>query len=201
MGETEYVREFEDLTLARVLLAEDRPSQALALLDPMLAAAGAAGRRGAVIEIHALRALARHALDEPEEALEEIEQALALAEPEGYLRLFVDMGQPMAALLKAAGSRGVAPHYVGRLLAAFAPAGQAEPAAERQPLVEPLTDRELEVLELLAEGLSNREIGRRLFVSLPTVKSHTGSIYGKLGVHSREQAVARARALAILPPH
>jgi LuxR family maltose regulon positive regulatory protein len=201
MGETEYLREFEDLTLARVLLAQDRPSDALDLLEPMLAAASGAGRKGAAIEICALRAMARHALDEPEEALEEIEQALALAEPEGYLRLFLDMGQPMVDLLKAAGSRGIAPHYVGRLLAAVAPAGQAEPAVERQPLVEPLTDRELEVLELLAEGLSNRQIGQRLFVSLPTVKSHTGSIYGKLGVHSREQAVARARALAILPPH
>jgi LuxR family maltose regulon positive regulatory protein len=103
-------------------------------------------------------------------------------------------------ILRAAGSRGIAPQYVGRLLAAFAPRAAVPAGVEDQPLVEPLSERELEVLALLAEGLSNREIGRRLFISLPTVKSHTSSIYGKLGVHDREQAVARARALEILPP-
>ena len=200
VGQTEYLREFEDLTLARVLLAEGQPQEALALLDPMLPAARDAARFGAVIENQALRALAFHALDQPDAALEALEQALALAEPEGYVRLFVAMGSPMAALLKAAGSRGIASQYVARLLAAFAPQAPPRPAIERQPLVEPLTGRELEVLELLAEDLANREIGRRLFISLPTVKSHTRSIYGKLGVHSREEAVARARELHILPP-
>ncbi len=199
VGATQYLREFEDLTLVRVLLDEDRAAEALALLTPMLSAAGDAGRGAAVIEIQALRALALRAQNELEEALEALRQALTLAEPEGYLRLFVDMGRPMVELLKVAGSHGLLPQYVARLLAACAPDEPAQLGLERQPLVEPLTERELAVLQLLAEHLSNREIGRRLVISLPTVKSHTRSIYGKLGVDSREQAVARARALAILP--
>jgi LuxR family maltose regulon positive regulatory protein len=123
-----------------------------------------------------------------------------LAAPEGYVRTFVDLGKSLVPVLNHAASRGVAPQYAARLLSAFDHDQPALPSLERQPLVEPLTERELEVLQLLAEQLSNREIGRRLFISLPTVKSHTSSIYGKLAVHSREEAVARARALAILPP-
>jgi LuxR family maltose regulon positive regulatory protein len=200
VGETEYLREFEDLTLARVLLAGGDASGALALLDALLPPARAAGRFASAVEIEALRAVALHALDEADAALAALAQALARAEPEGYVRVFVDVGPPMAALLKEAGSRGIAPRYVGRLLAAFPPVTPHPASPAGQPLVEPLTERELDVLRLLAERLSNREIGRRLFVSLPTVKSHTSSIYGKLGVHSREDAVARARALGILPP-
>ncbi|MBN1660530.1 MAG: tetratricopeptide repeat protein [Anaerolineae bacterium] len=200
VGKTEYLREFEELTLARLLLAGGRPAEALALAEAMLPAAVEAGRGGSVIDLHALRALACHALNRRDAALAALAQALALAEPEGYVRLFVDLGGPMAALLKGAGSRGLAPRYVGQLLAAFASGSVATVAAEDQPLVEPLSERELEVLVLLAQGLSNAEIGRRLFISLPTVKSHTGSIYGKLGVHARAQAVARARELGMLPP-
>jgi LuxR family maltose regulon positive regulatory protein len=195
-AETEYLRESEDLTLARTLLAEGQSVAALSLLDTLLAPARAAGRMAAVIEIQALRALA---LPTPDEALHALQGALGLAEPEGYVRLFVDAGEPMQALLKQAAVRGMAPHYVSRLLAAFGP---SHPVAARvpQPLVEPLTDRELEVLRLLAEDLSNQEIGRRLFISLPTVKSHTRNIYGKLGVRSRAEAVDQAQALGILPP-
>jgi LuxR family maltose regulon positive regulatory protein len=195
IGETEYLREFEDLTLVRVLLADGRPAEALALLDARLSPARDAGRMNAVIEIQILRALA---LSTPDEALDALRQALALAEPEGYVRLFLDGGEPMRAQLKQAAARGIAPQYVSRLLSALGPSGEVVSKA-RQPLVEPLTDRELEVLHLLAEDLPNREIGLRLFISLPTVKSHTRSIYGKLGVRSREEAVARARALGILP--
>jgi len=195
VGQTEYLREFEDLTLARVLLAEGQSAEALALLDARLLPAKAAGRMSAVIDIQTLRALA---LPAPEKALDALQEALNLAEPEGYVRLFLDAGEPMQALLKRAVARGVAPHYVSRLLAAFGPSRQLVPKTP-QPLVEPLTGRELEVLQLLAEDLSNREIGRRLFISLPTVKSHTRTIYGKLGVHNREEAVARAQALSILP--
>ncbi|MGD8398196.1 MAG: LuxR C-terminal-related transcriptional regulator [Anaerolineae bacterium] len=200
VGDTEYLREYEDLTLARVLLAGDDAAGALALLDAMLPPARAAGRWGSAIEIQALRAIALHALDEPDAALAALAQALDQAQPESYVRLFVDMGRPMMALLKAAGSRGIAPRYVGQLLAAFSAIDTHGPTLEPQPLVEPLTERELDVLRLLAQRLSNREIGRRLFISVPTVKSHTGNIYGKLGVHSRDDAVARARALGILPP-
>jgi LuxR family maltose regulon positive regulatory protein len=126
------------------------------------------------------------------------------------VRSFVDVGEPMRALLKRATSKGITPAYVARLLAAYdMPAEEwiQEPTAHLaprlpvvQPLVEPLSERELEVLHLLAEGLSNKEIGQRLFIALPTVKSHTRNIYGKLAVHSRREAVAQALALGILPP-
>ncbi len=149
----------------------------------------------AVIDIQALRALA---LSDPDAALDALQQALNLAEPEGYVRLFLDLGEPMQALLKRVAARGIAPRYVSRLLAAFDPSRQVA-SKTPQPLIEPLTDRELEVLHLLAEDLSNREIGERLFISLPTVKSHTRNIYGKLGVNDREEAVTRGQALGILP--
>ena len=200
VGETEYLREFEDLTLVRVLLAEAAPGQALGILGGALPSATNAGRMGRAIEIQALRALALHALDQPAAALEAIDRALLLAEPERYVRTFLDLGEPLVPLLKRAASHGTTPQYAAHLLAAFDRHERAKTALERQPLVEPLTERELEVLQLLAEQLSNREIGHRLFISLPTVKSHTSSIYGKLAVHSREEAVAKAQALAILPP-
>jgi len=195
VGETEYLREFEDLTLARVLLALGQRAEILALLDARLVQAKNAGRMSAVIDIQALRALA---LSDPDASLDALQQALNLAEPEGYVRLFLDAGEPMQAWLKRAAARGIAPQYVGRLLAAFDPSRQAA-SKTPQPLIEPLTDRELEVLHLLAEDLSNREIGERLFISLPTVKSHTRNIYGKLGVNDRGEAVTRAQALGILP--
>jgi LuxR family maltose regulon positive regulatory protein len=203
LGATEYVRDFEDCTLARILLAGDQPDEALTLLDGMVPSAEASGRTGNLIEILALRALARQALGEESAAVHDLARALGEAEPEGYIRTFVDIGQPMAALLKQAARHGIAPAYVSRLLSALGDAqalGLMSTPSPTQPLVEPLTERELEVLQLLAEGLSNREIGQRLYISLPTVKSHTRNIYGKLGVHSREQAVVQARALGILPP-
>ncbi|MFL7808532.1 MAG: LuxR C-terminal-related transcriptional regulator, partial [Anaerolineae bacterium] len=147
--------------------------------------------------------LAQRALGEMGAAMADLARALDLAESEGYVRTFVDMGEPMAALLRQAATRGVAPAYIGSLLAAFGeelPPGPASRVTQTQPLLEPLTERELEVLELLAAGLSNAEIGQRLYISLPTVKSHTRNIYGKLDVHSRDQAVIHARALGILPP-
>ena len=132
--------------------------------------------------------------------------ALALAEPGGFIRIFVDEGPPMARLLYEALSRGIAPEYVQRLLAAFPDVEpeQASPLSTQAPesdLIEPLSvsERELEVLQLIAEGLTNPEIATRLFLSPHTVKVHTRNIYGKLGVHNRTQAVARARALGILP--
>ena len=202
IGATEYVRDFEDCTLARVLLAEGQPGEASALLESLVPPVEANGRRGTLIEILALRALAQQALGEEAAAADGLARALYLAEPEGYIRIFVDMGPAMASLLKQAATRGVAPAYTSQLLAAFGEEhlhGVASYAPQMQPLVEPLTERELEVLQLLAEELSNAEIGQRLFISLPTVKSHTRNIYGKLGVHSRKQAVAQARALGILP--
>jgi len=203
LGATEYVRDFEDCTLARILLAGDQPDRALTLLDGMVPSAETNGRRGNLIEILTLRSLAKQALSEGGAATADLARALGLAESEGYVRTFVDMGQPMAALLRQASACGLAPVYTSRLLAAFGGEqsdGVASAAPQMQPLVEPLTERELEVLRLLAEGLSNAEIGERLYISLPTVKSHTRNIYGKLDVHSREQAVIQARAIGILPP-
>jgi LuxR family maltose regulon positive regulatory protein len=135
-----------------------------------------------------------------EPALTALGHALSLAEPGGFVRVFVDEGQPMARLLYATAARGIAPQYTGKLLAAFP---DAEPAARpRQPkvqMIEPLSERELEVLQLIAEGLSNKEIAQQLVLSLPTVKWHTSNIYGKLAVRNRTQAVAKARTLGILP--
>jgi LuxR family maltose regulon positive regulatory protein len=133
-------------------------------------------------------------------ALNALQSALSLAEPAGFVRIFVDEGQPMARLLYSAAARGIAPEYTGRLLSAFPDATpEAKPQQPHAELIEPLTDREIEVLQLIAEGLSNREVAQKLFLSLSTVKVHTSNIYGKLGVHSRTQAVAQARALGILP--
>ena len=131
-------------------------------------------------------------------------QALALAQPGGFVRIFIDEGPPMARLLYEAVTRGIAPDYARRLLSAFpvAEPEQTSPSKTQAPkseLIEPLSERELEVLELIAEGLTNQEIASRLFLALNTVKAHSSNIYGKLGVHSRTQAVARARALGLLP--
>ena len=118
------------------------------------------------------------------------------------MRIFVDEGQPMVRLLHEAAAHGVAPKYVARLLAAFpeseSPVHYAPGPAEQSRIVEPLSERELEVLRLLAAGLSNPEIARRLYVAVSTVRSHTKSIYGKLGAHGREEAVQRARELGLL---
>jgi LuxR family maltose regulon positive regulatory protein len=134
-----------------------------------------------------------------------LERALTLAEPGGYIRIFVDEGPPMAELLismnasREGGTLRVK-EYIHKLLAAFGMQKDVHPSSlSPQPLVEPLSERELEVLQLLAEGLTNQEIGARLFLSLNTVKVHTRNIYGKLDVHNRTQAVAQARALGVLP--
>ncbi|HWM74329.1 MAG TPA: LuxR C-terminal-related transcriptional regulator, partial [Nocardioides sp.] len=129
-------------------------------------------------------------------ALESLEAALRLAEPEGYVRTFVDEGPPMATLLEAAADEGIAPQYVARLLAA-SPTTTPRPGAV-PGLVEPLSDREQDVLRLLGSDLSGPEIARELVVSLNTVRSHTKSIYTKLGVNTRRTAVRRAQELGLL---
>jgi LuxR family maltose regulon positive regulatory protein len=217
MEQTQYLREFEDLTLARVLLALGEPVEALALLDALLPPAEAAGRTGCVIEALVVRALALHLLGRADRAQVALYRALERAEPEGYVRVFVDEGEAMGRLLsQVAGSMA---GYASKLLAALGrperPNLEAGPLwaefrgkaenlkpgyLQPETLVEPLTARELQVLALLAEGLTNPEIARQLVVALPTVKSHTRNVYGKLGVHSRREAVARARLLGILPP-
>ena len=197
-----YLREFEHVTLARVLIAQyeseqaaGAPHDALRLLERLLHAAEQGGRMGSAIEVLALQALAHQAHGDTSSALAPLERALCLAEPDGYVQIFVDEGMPMARLLREAASRGVASNVARRLLAAF-PSTEEARSAERKKL---LSDRELEVLHLIATGLTNREIAARLYLSMYTVKAHARSIYDKLDAHSRTQATARARELGILP--
>ncbi|MBK8904454.1 MAG: tetratricopeptide repeat protein [Anaerolineaceae bacterium] len=202
-----YLREFDHITLARIFLAQgkqtggERPRhEALTLLNRLLTAAEAGGRTGSVLEILVQQALAHEAQGHVAAALESLARALALAEPEGYVRIFVDEGQSMATLLKKIKAKvSGLQAYVSKLLAAFA--GQSTggaAASSEQPLVEPLSDRELEVLQLVAQGLTNRQIAERLYLALSTVKGHNRVIYGKLNVSRRTEAVARARELGIL---
>jgi LuxR family maltose regulon positive regulatory protein len=210
----DHVREYEHLTLAQVLIATQRPGDALRLLKRLHATAEAGHRKGSAVHCLALQALALQAQGQVEEALRALEQALRLAgvaEPEGYVRLFVDEGAPMAQLLRQAASRGIAAEHVTKLLTVFATpaAGEGErvapvpasllPHPPQGSLVEPLTAREIEVLRLIAEGASNDEIAAQLVIAVTTVKKHVSNIFGKLGVNSRTQAVARARDLDLLP--
>ena len=205
-----YLREFEHITLARVFLARynrDREEryihEAMGLLERLLLAAEAGGRTGSVSEILVLQALAHEVQGESPSALVPLERALTLAEPEGYVRVFVDEGTPMARLLSEAAAREIMPGYVDKLLAAFEAEEQKgesylPPAPPAQSLVEPLSQRELEVLRLIAQGLSNREIGERLFLAIITVKGHNRNVFRKLQVRRRTEAVARARELSLL---
>ncbi|MEW6228258.1 MAG: LuxR C-terminal-related transcriptional regulator [Bacillota bacterium] len=195
-----HVHELELITLAKMYIAQGLLDKALGVLGPLLESAERLKRMGSVVQIRALLALALEAKGHTLQALGVLQQALSLAEPEGYMRVFLDEGPPMARMLHRAASRDIAPEYTGRLLAAFAQP-EAPATSEREPralIVEPLSERETEVLQLISRGLSNREIAQRLFVSLPTIKWHATNIYGKLGVRNRTQAVARARALGIL---
>jgi LuxR family transcriptional regulator, maltose regulon positive regulatory protein len=190
--------EISQLTVTRALTVKgDRPSldRALALLERLLQTAEAEGRTGVIIEALALQALAHWRRGDHVNAMTSLERALRFAEPEGYVRLFADLGLPLARLLQEARSRDVMPDYVKQLLAVFS-ADLAFPAEITLP--EPLTAREREILELVVAGLTNREIADRLVISPETVKKHIGTIYGKLGVHSRTEAAARARELDLL---
>jgi LuxR family maltose regulon positive regulatory protein len=152
-----------------------------------------------------LQAVALHAHGENDKAVQLLGDALALAQPGGFIRIFVDEGAPMAQLLSEASAHGIMPDYVAKLLAAFLTEKQKiedkpdlSPVPLGQPLEEPLSQREIKVLQLLAQGLSNREIGERLFLALDTVKGHNRSLFSKLQVQRRTEAVARARELGLL---
>ena len=195
-----YLREFEHITLARVLLARYTAERAEAsmhdatrLLERLLRAAEEGARTGSVIEILVLQALAHQLRDDIPAALACLERALALAEPEGYVRIFVDEGPPMASVLRAAAKQGIAPSYVRRLLAAVNTTEDSTPVS--QALIDPLSERELDVLRLLGTDLDGPEIARELIVSLNTVRTHTKNIYAKLGVNNRRAAVRRAKEL------
>jgi LuxR family maltose regulon positive regulatory protein len=192
------------IPLARIQIAQGLLETTNQILLPLLEAAEAGGHVSRAIELLILHALNYQAGDETDKAMAPLERALTLAEPGGFIRIFVDEGPPMARLLYEALTRGIAPDYARRLLAAFpvAEPEQADPSRTRPPksaLIEPLSERELEVLQLIAAGLTNQEIAARLYLSLNTVKVHTRNIYGKLNVHSRTQAIARSQELGLLP--
>jgi LuxR family transcriptional regulator, maltose regulon positive regulatory protein len=190
--ELSYLREFEHITLARALVADGAPA-ATGFLERLLAAAEAGHRIGSVVEILALLALAHEARGDVAGALALLEQALTLSEPEGFVRVFLDEGPPMAALLRALVPRGVARDRARYLLASGRHAASRTPP--RRGLVEPLSARELDVLRLLRSDLAGPEIAGQLMVSLSTVRTHTKNIYVKLGVNDRRAAVRRADEL------
>jgi len=208
------LREVEYLSLARLLVAQGRPAVALSLLERLLKSAETEGWHGSAIAILILQSLAFQTQGNTTRAHARLERALALAEPEGYVRSFLDEGEVMRGLIgrwrAAAGrlsdltnaqNRLLA--YADRLLAAFeTPSGKftsVPPSSASPPLLpEPLRDREMEVLRLIARGYSNREIADRLVVGLSTVKTHINHLFQKLGVTSRTQALARAGELGLL---
>jgi LuxR family maltose regulon positive regulatory protein len=213
-----YLREFEHITLARVLLAQyksDRGGRSLleatGLLERLLQAAEEGGRTGSVMDILVLQARALQMQGDTPAALMPLQRALTLAEPEGYIRLFVDERMPMAALLQEAFDRRMMPDYAGKLLAALK-AEQQEGAGESpllkvptsptsdtsQPLTEPLSQRELDVLRLFQTELSGPEIAGELVIALSTLRTHTKGIYSKLNVNSRRAAVKRAADLGLI---
>jgi LuxR family maltose regulon positive regulatory protein len=199
-----YMSEFEHITLARLLLAQARHdkapekprAQAVDLLGRLRAAAETGARTGSLIEILILEALAAADGGDSASALATLEQALTAAEPEGYVRLFVDEGQPMTALLRQASRRGVTSDYISELLAGGEPPSVR--SAKTQRLVDPLSDRELDVLRLLASELSGPDIASNLYVSVNTLRTHTKHIFGKLDVNTRRAAVRRATELGLL---
>src|SRR5215831_8955705 len=211
-SEPAYPREPDHLVLARVLLAQDQPQTALRLLGRLLATADSQGRTGSIIEIQALRALALAATGGQAAAAEELARTLALAAPQGYVRVFADEGPPMAALLGQVASahrdgqpaaRQVPLGYLAAVLRACAPASGA-PQTGRSGrtsipgLTEPLTARETQVLRLLAAGAPNQQIADDLVVTLATVKKHITHLLGKLGAANRTEAAARARQLGLI---
>jgi LuxR family maltose regulon positive regulatory protein len=195
-----YLREFEHITLVRILLAQyksDRANrsllEAMGFLEHLLPAAEAGQRTGSEVEILVLQALAYQMQGDIPAALAPLARALTLAEPEGYVRIFVGEGPSMAALLEKAVKQGIAPNYAGQLLRSLGKAEDKTPA--KQDLIEPLSERELAVLRLLGTDLDGPEMARELGVSLNTLRTHTKNIYSKLGVNSRRTAVRRAEEL------
>jgi LuxR family maltose regulon positive regulatory protein len=190
------------ISQARVHMAQGLMSAALTVLETLRQQMEARGWQDERLKAMVLQAVTFHANGEKDRAMQLLEEALTLAKPGGFIRIFVDEGIPMARLLSEAMVQGIMPDYVGKLLAGFESEGQTNKDKPDlpvvQPLIEPLSQRELDVLRLIAQGLSNREISQRLFLALSTVKGHTRIIFDKLQVQRRTEAVARARELGLL---
>jgi LuxR family maltose regulon positive regulatory protein len=203
-----FKQEYEYCTLARVLIAQNRAIEANPLLDRLIRSAERAGRNGDLILYSSIQATAHHGLGNSNLALDYLSRAMTLAEPEGYIRTFADLGQPMADLLKIMVKNGIYPIYSSRLLAAFPTTVEKSTSAPpntrhdiRQatvPLIEPFNDRERHILRLMSAMLSNREIANELYLSVNTVKWYARQIYEKLGVANRREAVGHARELGLL---
>ncbi|MEE9216372.1 MAG: LuxR C-terminal-related transcriptional regulator, partial [Anaerolineales bacterium] len=198
--EPRHVYEAQQTTLARWLLSNNQPAEALAILESMLEEAQVADRKATILEVLTLQSLALRKQSKSREAIVTLKKALKLAEPEGYVRMFVDEGESMEILLRGAASEGIALDYVRTLLEVYeAPSPMPQGLAPGvEPLAEPLTPRELQVLRLMAAGLKNREVAEELVVALGTVKTHINGIYGKLEVNNRVKALSRARELGLL---
>ena len=185
--------EIEKLTYARLLVADGKANEALPILASLISLQEQIGRRSALIESLALQALCMRSLGRMDEAVRTLARALLLAEPDDFTRVFIQEGAPMAALLRTASGQGHSPEYVKRLLERF-----SEIPVLQETLLDPLSERELDVLRLAAAGLTNSEIAVELVIAQSTVKTHINRIYSKLGVRTRTQAVVRARKLQIL---
>ena len=201
--ELNYLREFEHITLARLLLARAKSERTEALIGDALALLGRLGeaattgaRVSSMIEILVLEALALQAQGDTAAALGALERALTASEPEGHVRVFMEEGQPMTSLLREAARRGIAPAYIAELLDSVA--APRRHSLKKQGLIEPLSERELDVLRLLGSELSGPDIARELMVSLNTLRTHTKNIYMKLGVNNRRAALRRAQELDLL---
>jgi LuxR family maltose regulon positive regulatory protein len=194
-----HLRKYELTTLGFVRIHQERPGEALAFLEPLLPEIAARGRWRLGIEILAQQAIAYHLLGETKRALNCLEEALRRAEPEGYMRLFLDFGEHLAPLLNKALKWELFPAYIGELLMALPPVQVGQPLQKPSRLIEPLSEREMEVISAIAEGLSNQEIAQHLFISERTVKWHASNIYGKLQASNRTEAVAKARSFGLLP--
>ena len=196
LGSNFLYRKSEYLTDARLLLSQGRVAEARSLLEALKPVAERSGYTGSVIEILSLKAVALHRLGERSGAMVLLTQALHLAQPEGYVATFVEQGTPMAEMLKQATAQQCMPGYVDRLLAVMPQPGASQSRAA--DLVEPLSAREMEVMQLVAAGRSNHEIAADLVIATGTVKKHQRNIFGKLGVKSRTQCAAKARELNLL---
>jgi LuxR family maltose regulon positive regulatory protein len=196
-------RDVEFLTLARVLIAQKKLDEGLALLKRISEVSDEIGKKHTSLRAIILQAIVLFLQEDIDKAMDRIELALTLSEAGEYIQIFVDEGPPMARLLYEALSREISPEYVQKLLAAF-PDVEPEKDIMSKPFVsdsewiEPLSEREIEVLQLIAEGLSRQEIASELFLTLNTVKTHARNIYSKLGVNNQMQAVGKARGLGLL---